>query len=147
MHAWPDRRLLIVGVNAETGEPRVFDRESGVPLVDVVSASCAVPGIWPPVSIDGVRYVDGGVRTSTNLDLAAGCARVLVLAPMVDPGLEEDVARLASAGGRVEVITPDEASLSAFGDDPLAPSTRTPSAVAGRAQGLRAADRVAELWA
>jgi NTE family protein len=41
---WPARRILLVAVDAETGETRVFDRQSGVNLVDAVAASCAVPG-------------------------------------------------------------------------------------------------------
>ena len=46
---------------------------------------CAVPGVWPPVTIGGARYIDGGVWSLTNADLATGCDRVLVLAPIVDP--------------------------------------------------------------
>src|SRR5205814_3193186 len=62
---WPERRLIIVGVDASTGEIRCFDRSSGVELVDAVAASCAVPGVWPPVTIEGRRYIDGGVRSTT----------------------------------------------------------------------------------
>ncbi|MGC0419804.1 patatin-like phospholipase family protein [Embleya sp. AB8] len=54
-HTWPDRRLLVVAVDANTGEPRVFAKESGVDLIDAVAASCAVPGIWPPVTIGDAR--------------------------------------------------------------------------------------------
>lgn len=70
---WPERRLLIASVDALTGELKVFDRSSGVPLPDAVAASCAVPLVWPPITIDGRRYIDGGVRSATNADLAAGC--------------------------------------------------------------------------
>jgi NTE family protein len=143
VHRWPERDLMIVAVDARTGEPRVFTPGSGVELVDAVAASCAVPGVWPCVRIDGVPYTDGGVRSHTNADLATGFERVLVLAPMPDPG-EPSWARL---DGAVEVIEPDEASLAAFGADPLAPEVRTPSAQAGYAQGRAATDRVAALWA
>jgi predicted acylesterase/phospholipase RssA len=79
---WPhQRRLLITAVDAETGEAVVFTRDSGVSLVDAVAASCAVPVVWPPVTIDGHRYIDGGVRSVANADLAAGCERVVVIAP------------------------------------------------------------------
>ncbi|ONI86577.1 patatin [Actinosynnema sp. ALI-1.44] len=140
-HEWPSFRLRIVAVDAETGEPRVFDNDSGVPLVDAVAASCAVPGIWPTVSIDGRRYVDGGVRTIDNADLAAGFERVVILLPLgtqslfpLGKPLDEVVADLYAD---VTVISPDEASAEAIGLNPLDPETRAPAAKAGRAQGRR----------
>jgi len=144
-HAWPDRSLTIVVVDAYSGETRLLDRDSGVALVDAVAASCAVPGIWPPVTIGGTRYIDGGMRTSNNADLASGYQRILILAPLPDPALDEQVAELERSA-RVEVITPDEASLAAFGTDPLDPAVRTPAAQAGRAQGQRVAAAVGRLW-
>jgi NTE family protein len=146
VHEWPSRDLRVTAVNALTGDLRLFDRDSGVPLVDAVAASCAVPMIWPPVTIGGVRYVDGGVRSLNNLDLAAGYERVLLIAPMDDPRLAADIAAVEGAGGRVEVITPDKASLAASGPDPLDPSTRTPAANAGLTQGKAVAARVAPFW-
>ncbi|MQY06091.1 patatin-like phospholipase family protein [Actinomadura macrotermitis] len=137
VHEWPDRDLRIVAVETVTGDPVVFDRHSGVPLVDAVAASCAVPGIWPPVTIRDARYMDGGIRSVGNADLAAGADRVLVIAPMADPTLERDVAGLPDA----QVVKPDRASVAAFGADPLDSSTRTPAAEAGRAQGRAAAVR------
>ncbi|QKW36686.1 patatin-like phospholipase family protein [Actinomadura sp. NAK00032] len=147
VHEWPSRELRVTAVNALTGDLRVFDRGSGVSLVDAVAASCAVPMVWPPVTIGGIRYVDGGVRSVNNLDLAAGYGRVLLISPMDDPGLPADIATVKGAGGRVEVIVPDEAALAAFGADPLDPSTRTPSANAGLEQGKAAAGKIASLWA
>ncbi|MET8467240.1 patatin-like phospholipase family protein, partial [Micromonospora zamorensis] len=78
---WPRRRLLVTAVDASSGEFVVFDRDSEVSLVDAVGASCAVPGVWPPVTIGARRFVDGGMRSTVNADLAAGAERVLVLAP------------------------------------------------------------------
>lgn len=150
VHQWPQRRLLIVAVDAESGEARLFDRDSGADLVDAVAASCAVPGVWPPVSIDGRRYVDGGVRSVDNADFAAGHDRVIVLAPMGNadpfPGtvpLETVAEELRAAGAAVDVFVPDEASLAAIGLNPLDPATRAPAAEAGRAQGRREAARLA----
>ncbi|MEV6879016.1 patatin-like phospholipase family protein [Amycolatopsis sp. NPDC051128] len=141
-HDWPERRLVIVAVDAETGEPRRFDRASGVSLVDAVAASCAVPGVWPPVTIDGRRYVDGGVRSAENADYAAGSTRITVVAPLgLDSPLPAEkplltvLDELRAAGAEVALITPDEASVAAIGQNPLDPSTRTPAAEAGRAQG------------
>jgi NTE family protein len=142
VHDWPSRRLVIVGVDAETGEPRRFDRESGVSLVDAVAASCAVPGVWPPVTIDGRKYVDGGVRSAENADYATGFTRVTVVSPLgpdaplpMEKPLLQVLDDLRAAGAEVTLITPDEASKAAVGDNPLDPATRTPAAEAGRAQG------------
>jgi len=147
-HTWPERRLLIVAVDAETGERRVFDRASGVDLVDAVAASGAVPGIWPTVTLGGRRYMDGGVYSIDNADLAAGCDRVLILTlpsrvpPLCVESLSAAVDKLRRGGAHVDVIHPDEASQAAFasvGGNLLDPSVREPAARAGRDQGRRTA--------
>jgi NTE family protein len=142
VHEWPARRLRIVAVDAETGAPRVFDRDSGVSLVDAVTASCAVPGVWPPATIDGRRYIDGGIRSAENADYATGASRVTILAPMglespfpVEKSLTDIITDLRTAGAQVATVGPDQASTAAMGANPLDPSTRAPSAAAGRAQG------------
>ncbi|MEU8269821.1 patatin-like phospholipase family protein [Sphaerisporangium sp. NPDC049002] len=145
-HEWPEADIALVAVDTSTGEPRVFDRASGVDLVDAVAASCAVPGVWPPVTIGAGRYMDGGVRSGVNADLAAGYDRVLVLAPLEDPQLARQVESLGT-GAEVEVVIPDKASLSAMGADPLDPAVRTPCAEAGYAQGRAVADRLITFWA
>ena len=73
VHDWPFTPLKLTAVDAESGEFVVFDRSSGVGLVDAVAASCAVPGAWPCVTINGRRFMDGGLRSVANADLAAGC--------------------------------------------------------------------------
>ncbi len=147
---WPQRRLLITSVNAETGAAIVFDHDSGISLVDAVAASCAVPLVWPPVTINGQRYVDGGVRSSTNADLAKGCERVVVIAPLTAALRRADrvsaqVAALG-AGVRSTIVTPDTTSRAAFGNNVLDPATRAPSAEAGRSQAADVAARVREVW-
>ena len=98
----PDRRLLITAVDAGTGEPAVFDRSTGVDLVRAVSASCAVPLVWPPVVVNGWRYVDGGMRSPKNADLAVGASHIIVFAPSSRPGRrargEREHARPAAPG-------------------------------------------------
>jgi NTE family protein len=142
---WPERPMVTVAADALSGDRQVFDRGSGVGLVDAVAASSAVPGIWPPVTIGGSRYIDGGICSLTNADLVVGYQRVLVLAPMVDPELADQVAAVEGSG-RVVVVSPDEPSLAAFGADPLDPAVRAPSALAGRRQGVGAVADVAEVW-
>ena len=81
VQVWSDRAVLIPAVDAETGELTVFTRDSGVGLVNAVTASCAVPGIWPSATVNGRRYIDGGTRSATNADLAVGADRVLGIVP------------------------------------------------------------------
>jgi NTE family protein len=144
-HEWPERAMKIVAVDAETGEPRVFDNSSGVSLVDAVTASCAVPGVWPPATIEGHRYVDGGVRSAMNADYATGASRVLLILPLgqdeplaSEKPLVEALAELRAAGAEVAILEPDEASLAAIVTNPVDPASRTPAAEAGRAQGRTA---------
>src|SRR5580700_165056 len=79
---WPDRPMIVVAVNAHTGELAAFDRDSGVNLVDAVTASTALPGLVSTQSINGTRYIDGGVRSPDNADLASGYTNVVVLSPL-----------------------------------------------------------------
>jgi NTE family protein len=79
---WPERKLIVTAVDAESGEAKFFDRNSDARLVDAVAASCAVPLVFPPMSVNGRRYIDGGARSIANADLAAGCDRVVVVAPV-----------------------------------------------------------------
>ncbi|MGI4859681.1 MAG: patatin-like phospholipase family protein [Janthinobacterium lividum] len=152
-HEWPAEPMTAVAVDTESGETRLFDRHSGVDFVDAVSASCAVPGIWPPVTIDGRRYMDGGIRSNDNADLAAGCRRVMIISPLgkkksilPGAGLTSQIEGLEAAGANVYEIEPDDESLKAIGMNPLSPESRGPAAEAGRAQGNAIAVRVAAFW-
>ncbi|MGY1814377.1 patatin-like phospholipase family protein [Blastococcus sp. SYSU D00820] len=145
---WPERRLVVTVVDAETGEFRALDRESGVPLVSAVAASCAVPGVYPPVTIDGRRYVDGGMRSAANADLADGCERLVVLAPIprgVGPMASVD-AQVTGMVARVAVVAPDADSRRAIGANVLDPAARRPAAEAGRRQAREALSEVREVW-
>ncbi|MGW4293139.1 patatin-like phospholipase family protein [Micromonospora chersina] len=151
VHGWPARRLLVTAVDAASGEFVVFDAGSQVSLVDAVGASCAVPGVWPPVTIGGRRYVDGGVRSPVNADLARDARRVVVLAPTRAgfgpmPRLSAQVAELRSAGAAVAVVSPDRAARAAIGRNVLDPARRAASARAGFAQAAAVADEVAAVW-
>ena len=162
---WPDRPMIVVAVDAHTGELAAFDRDSGVDLVDAVTASTALPG-GPTHSINGTRYINGGVRSGENADLASGFANVVVLSPFggrnrtppergADPAgqfeglrrfpgadLPSQVEALRKQGSHVEVITPDADSRAAMGTNQMDPATRVPAARAGLAQGKQEATRV-----
>ena len=150
---WPQRRVLIVAVDANTGEPVVFDRHSGVDLVDAVAASCA-NGF--PHRIGNNRYIDGGYRRSSeNADLAAGYGRVLVLSPFGGRSrmprewgmhLAAQVDELRARGSRVETIFPDSNSRDLFGANAADPSTRPRAARAGYQQGTALAEQLTEFW-
>lgn len=148
---WPATRFLVTAVDAESGEFVAFDRDSGVELAAAVGASCAVPGVWPPVPINGRRYVDGGMRSLANADLAADCDAVLVIAPFDPPGggptpvPSEEVAEL-QRGTRALLVDGGDAFAQACGPNPLDPATRAPSARAGQEMGAAVAAQVAELW-
>jgi NTE family protein len=138
-HDWPERRLWLTAIDAASGKLTVFDRDSGVPLIDAVAASCAIPVVWPAVTIDGRRYIDGGLRSCINADLARDHDRILVIEPFVLPEMS-DVVPLDPA--RSLVVRLDEASIRAVGDDPLDPDARPACARAGYEQGARSADRI-----
>ncbi len=147
-HEWPDRVLRISAIDTETGELVMFDRNSGVGLVDAVAASCAVPAVWPPVTIGERRYMDGGVGSSVNMALANDCAVAVVLVPSgrsapspFGGGAAEEV---DAFGGAAFGVFADDESIAAFGPNPLDPACRRPSALAGREQGRRLANAVTD---
>jgi NTE family protein len=149
---WPAGKLQVTAIDAATGAFTVFDANSGVSLIDAVGASCAVPGIWPPVTIGGRRYIDGGMRSATNADLAAGYRRVVIIAPLTQgfgpiASVATQIQRLVAQGSEVILISPDKAALQAIGKNVLDPANRPGAAQAGYAQGTAQAQAVAALWA
>jgi len=150
-HDWPARDLRITAVDIDSGELVVFDRRSEVSLVDAVAASCAVPGAWPVVTIDGRRYMDGGIGSSVNMIAVTDCSAAVVLVPGApdapSPFGAGTGVEVSSFPGAVFGIYADEVSRAAFGKDPLDPACRIPSAQAGRAQGRAIAAAVAEFLA
>ncbi len=147
---WPDRRLLITAVDAGSGEPVVFDKTSGIDLVRAVAASCAVPLVWPPVAMDGHLYLDGGLRSPVNADLAKGASHVVVFAPLTaafgkDMRIDAQIARLGG-GVASSVVTPNADSTHALSKNMLDPRHRSQAARAGRQQAVRVADQVRAAW-
>jgi NTE family protein len=150
---WPKRDIRIVAVDTESGEAVEFGAQDDVDLVYAVAASCALPLLWPPVSINNHSYMDGGMRSPDNADLAIGFGKVLVVSPTANMGLklagwdlEAQIGRLKAQGAEVHLIEPDTAARTAIGRNPLAPETRLPSAEAGLAQGRKAATAFKKFW-
>ncbi|MDO4918379.1 patatin-like phospholipase family protein [Kocuria sp.] len=149
---WPEGRVAVTAVDTATGGLAVFDARSGVPLERAVAASCTVPAVFPPVHVDGRAYMDGGMRSATNADLAAGHDRVLVVSCNPEPPTSpfgptlEQSLRLIEESGSALHVTADAASRAAFGANPLDPARRLPSFEAGLAQGRLLADRTRQFW-
>jgi NTE family protein len=150
---WPQRRVLLTAVNADTGEPVVFDRHSGVDLADAIAASCS-SGL--PYRIGDSRFIDGGYRRSSeNADLAAGYGPVLVLSPLggrsrapLEWGmhLAVQVDELRARGSKVETVFPDSSQGDMFGANAMDLSLRPPAARAGYDQGRALAEQLADFW-
>jgi len=150
---WPAKPLALTTIDATDGTFRVLTAADGVPLARAVAASCSVPLVWSPVGIEGRPYIDGGLRSATNADVAAGYERVLVVAcgaegpSPLGPWLDVAVEGLRAAGSSVEVVVADSTAQQAFGANSLSLSTQAPSADAGRAQGGAVAEGIAAFWA
>lgn len=153
---WPERDLRLTAVDAHTGEFAVWTRESGVDIATAVASSCAVPGLFPCVGINGSMYQDGGVRSGTNADIAAGYGSVLMIAPIgagkdgIDPLLgrtsRAEAQKLSAAGTNVELVFCDEASLAVIGINRMDTSKRGATAEAGIAQGKALAGTIESAW-
>ena len=145
---WPPRRLLVTAVDTESGELAVWHSGSGVPLDRAVASSCAVPGAYPPVTIGARRYMDGGIRSTTNADLAAGASAVIVLDAVGHLTPREPLqAELATLGtDSVVVITPDEAAAERIGTSLLDPATGPAALQAGLAQAASCAGPARAIW-
>ncbi len=145
---WPDRQLLITALDAETGEQEVFDRASGAPLPSAVAASTAFPGIYPPITINGRRYMDGSLRSATNAGLAAGARTLVVIDPQAHLFPRELLHQeLALAGAHTVVtIEPDPASIRAFGSDLNDRTAWEPAYQAGLRQAADAEEQLRLAW-
>jgi NTE family protein len=158
---WPQRPYTCTAVDAESGEFVTWSKDSGVPLVRAIASSCCVPGIFPPITINGRRYIDGGMKSGTNAELAAGYERVAVvsvtsgmerasafpaLAERAKKRMDDELGAIASAGGAHMLVAPDEASRAAMGTNLMDFKRRGDIADAGVAQGKRDAARLRSFW-
>lgn len=144
---WPDRKLLITVLDAETGEQEVFDRASGAPLPSAVAASTAFPGIYPPITINGRRYMDGSLQSATNAGLAAGARTLVVIDPQAHLFPHDLHQELTVAGAHTVVtIEPDPASIRAFGSNMNDRTAWEPAYQAGLRQAVDAAKQLRFAW-
>jgi NTE family protein len=111
--------------------------------------------VFPAITIGAKRYMDGGMRSATNADLAKGHDRTVVIALRLGAGemaermmkpLEREMGVLRDAGGKVELITPNDASVEAFGGNLMNPRNRPASCKAGMEQGRAAAAALKGFW-
>src|ERR1022692_3201183 len=159
---WP-ASFQCTAIDTQTGALRVWDAAAHVPLDRAVASSCAVPMVFPPVTIDGTRYMDGGMRTPLNADLAAGHAAVIVVSclamalpegisdPVFDATaaqIETELAVLRDGGAAVEIIGPGAEFLevSGWGAELMNPSRVASAYKAGIRQAAAEADRLRALW-
>ena len=155
--AWPKRGYACTAVDAETGEFVVWNAESKIGLAKAVASSCSVPGVYPPVTINGRRYIDGGMRSGTNADMAKGHETVVLIALRTagpdaaaaerqKKALDAEIKVLTDAGAKVELIIPDADSQAAFGVNLMDPRARPAAAKAGLAQGRAMAASLKGVW-
>ncbi len=140
-HNWPKTPLVLTAIKSESGEFVTWNKDSGVSLIDAVASSCAVPSVWPCVTINNTKYYDGGLRTSTNAHLAAGYKEVYVIAPLtqgITPLIAKEIDDLRSSGSTVHIVVTDDEAISAMGPNSLDPRFRRVAAEHGKRQGLTA---------
>ncbi|WP_433672209.1 patatin-like phospholipase family protein [Nocardia sp. CA-136227] len=142
---WPDDKLRIVVLDAATGERRTWDSGSGVPLATAVAASRSFPGTFPPVVVADRHYIDGGVWSPTNADLAADSDILLVVEPLAHrfpPQLLQSELATTAAGTVVRFV-PDAAMIDVFNSAATNPDVLASWPAAFRA-GVRQAEDLAQ---
>ena len=154
---WPTRDFACTAVDADTGAFVIWNNDSKVGLAQAVASSCSVPGVYPPITINGRRYIDGGMRSGTNADIAKGHELVVLVALRIGGAdaaqaerqnalLDREIKALTDEGAKVEVITPDPASQAAFGPNLMDARVRPAAAKAGLEQGRALAAQLKPVW-
>src|SRR6266566_1337250 len=146
----PGGETWVMAVDYDSGRRVAFGRAGAAPatLPEAVVASCSIPGWYRPTLIGGRRYVDGGVHSTTSLDLLADVDldEIYVLAPMasyildsprnpyvhlerqfrrlITLWLQREVRKVKARGIRVTVLTPGPEDLTAIGANLMDPRRR-----------------------
>ncbi len=158
--SWP-KGYVCTAVDTADGTFVTWNGQEGVALGAAVASSCSVPGVYPAVTINGRRYMDGGMRSGTNADVAKGHDRVLVvavtigttgegpqaaMAELTRQRLESELNTLRESGSQVELVAPDAGCIEAFGVNLMDFSRRGAVAVEGLRQGRELASRLTGFW-
>lgn len=148
---WPDADLRVVAMSCTRGERRVWTKADGVPLPRAVASSCSVPGLFPPVTIGGDRYTDGGAWSPSNADVLTGepLDQVVFIGPIATflagtPQVERELANLSSTGTGAGMVVPGDT----FADlrlELMNPARRAQGLDVGRQDGKAAAGRIRDL--
>ncbi|MBF6192434.1 patatin-like phospholipase family protein [Nocardia sp. CDC186] len=142
---WPARDLVVTAIDITTGELRAWTRDGAASLPAALASSTAVPGVFPPIPIDGSHYIDGGLRSPVNADLAAGADVVVILEPLAHmfPRVPSD----RELGSATEVsIVPDDEAVAVIGLDVFDSAALAPAHAAGVRQAAEAASRLKDVW-
>ncbi|MEW1738990.1 patatin-like phospholipase family protein [Nocardia beijingensis] len=142
---WPARDLVVTAIDITTGELRAWTRDGAASLPAALASSTAVPGVFPPIPIDGRHYIDGGLRSPVNADLAAGADFVVILEPLAHmfPRVPSD----RELGSATELsIVPDDEAVAAIGLDVFDTAALVPAHAAGVRQAAEAASRLKDVW-
>jgi NTE family protein len=155
-HARFDGRLRIVGVDRASGRRVVFGAPGAPPatVARAVVASCSIPSFFRPIEIAGRAYVDGGVWSITNLDVApagrrtellclnpmrglpvATISRLGVVSRVVRSRESVELAVVRGRGARVRVIGPAPEAARLMAPSLMDPGPREAVLHAGYAQG------------
>jgi NTE family protein len=160
--SWPERDYACTAIDVSDGSFVVWSRASKVPLGLAVASSCAVPGIVPPVTINGRRYMDGGIGSTTNATVASGYDKVLVVA-VTQPGrraalvsspilerllkrFDDELSEVRASGSDVALIAPGDQFSATLGMNLMDFTKRREAAEIGFAQGQSEAERIGAFW-
>jgi NTE family protein len=149
--AWPARKYLCTAVDCEDGARKVWSAIDDVSVARAVASSCAVPGLLAPITINGRRYMDGGLLSPTNADAITDCEIVLVVAALpyyeyAEQVLERELAELRAGGAVVEVVRPDLATLNAYSPSLMDLGRQSTLAKTGFAQAATEAAKLRAFW-
>lgn len=142
---WPERELLVTAVDIGTGTRTAWTRTGAATLVQALASSTSVPGLYPPIDIGGRHYIDGGVRSTINADLADGFDLVLILEPLAHMYPRTRADRELRAGREISV-GPDEIAVAAFGTDLFGSAALTPAYESGVRQAGELAPELRAVW-
>ncbi|MHB1445348.1 MAG: patatin-like phospholipase family protein [Acidimicrobiales bacterium] len=149
---WPQKAIWLCAVDIVSGRRIVLGRSRPprMTLAQAVMASCAIPGVYPPVRYGRRELIDGGAHSTTNLDLAAqaGSDLIISLVPMgYDPAdppgcagrlvrrfpnstLEAELGRADRQGSHVFLFRPGAAGARLHGLNLMRAGDLTPVALA-----------------